>query len=711
MGPAAVDEKLFSEYNKGNRYWRVFYYDYELFKSQYNASVEWILSKLRKVNIIVENREKELIIKLKNGDVDERIKACEILGDMGSEELLHEKSIKVLKNICKADKIFEVKKAAENALNLINKLVLTYEEKVNIKERDEYKCLCCGEDEKSFLQVDHIKPQYFKVDNSVDNLQTLCKICNIIKSTDSIDFRKTLTNTEKQPFEFLGINKIHSLEQWEVRNSKNWKKFLQRYINFFYKCAAVESIQIDKNEQNWKIKLHEGNNTSWLTSFIEDLTINIQSIRKEYGYSGPKELEIESGIIEKPEHVECLELINILKKGSDYSRARAATRLGTLNCKKSVSPLIKALKDPDRFVPTHAAASLGKIADLRAINPLIQMFRGSHGEVAMGSIVKIGKPAVQELIYYVTNFDVHVRRLSIDALGKIKDDSAVESLINSLNDKDSTVRWRAARALGNIGNQKAIEFLSNLENDVDEKVREEIRKALKKFKNPMEILLDIFNERIKEIDDKIAIKTIKDGFYYYTPEKVFLKAYLDNSEKVEFVTYVGNNDILGVKNLKYTPEWGFFFLTKEKENFQKALKIVKTSFEMIPNFVKKYKKDKPGTYETNELKLKLENYLSKKEKTPMRIKNIVLPLCLEYDIVTREMIKEKLVSDGEATNKGQAGVILTSISGAFGREDYLRQIITYERPYTWERDNYSLVAEYRGIIKELIEKFESINYS
>ncbi len=346
----AVNQKLLNEYNKENRYWKVFYYDYELFKSQYTISVEWILSQLRKPNNIVENKEKELIIKLKNGDVDERIKICGILGDMGSEELLHEKSIKILKNIYKTDKIIEVKKAAEKALNLINKFVLTYEEKQKIKERDKYKCLCCGEDKTSLLQVDHIKPQYFKVDNSVDNLQMLCKICNIIKSIETIDFRKTLTDIENQPSEFLGMNKIHSLERMEVRNSKNWEKFLQRYINFFYRCGAVKSIIIDENEQNWRIKLHEGNNYSWLTYFIEDLTINIQSIRKEYGYSGPKELSLdnlkEPSIGIKPEeHFECSELINVLKKGSDYHRAHAATRLGTLKCKKAVGPLIKALKD------------------------------------------------------------------------------------------------------------------------------------------------------------------------------------------------------------------------------------------------------------------------------------------------------------------------------------------------------------------------------
>ena len=188
-----IDQKLYSEYNKENRYWKVFYYNYELFKSQYNVSVEWILSQTRKINIIIENKENEIIKQLKNGNVDERIEACEILGDMGLEELIHEKTLTILKNSCKTDEDVNVRKAAENALNLINSLVLTYDEKEKIKNRDGHRCLCCGEDKKSILQVDHIKPRYYEVDNTEDNLQTLCKICNIIKSTETIDFRKTST--------------------------------------------------------------------------------------------------------------------------------------------------------------------------------------------------------------------------------------------------------------------------------------------------------------------------------------------------------------------------------------------------------------------------------------------------------------------------------------------------------------------------------------
>ena len=51
--------------------------------------------------------------------------------------------------------------------------------------------------------------------------------------------------------------------------------------------------------------------------------------------------------------------------------------------------------------------------------------------------------------------DVYIRKLSVDALGKLKDPDAVDGLLKSLNDNESTVRWRAVRALGNIGDKRA----------------------------------------------------------------------------------------------------------------------------------------------------------------------------------------------------------------------------------------------------------------
>lgn len=114
--------------------------------------------------------------------------------------------------------------------------------------------------------------------------------------------------------------------------------------------------------------------------------------------------------------------------------------------------------------------------------------------------------------------------------------------------------------------------------------------------------------------------------------------------------------------------------------------------------------DKAGKYEIKDLQILLKEYLSDNRKTPQRIKNILLPLCLKNDFVTREMIKEKLIEEGYAPDEGKAGLILTTISREIGiaERDYLRQIISYERPNPWEKENYRIVDEFKELVIGLI---------
>jgi uncharacterized protein (DUF433 family) len=119
--------------------------------------------------------------------------------------------------------------------------------------------------------------------------------------------------------------------------------------------------------------------------------------------------------------------------------------------------------------------------------------------------------------------------------------------------------------------------------------------------------------------------------------------------------------------------------------------------------------DEPGDYERDELEALLRSYLTESRLTPRRMREIVLPLCLEHDVVTREMIKSELIQRGEATDEGKAGIILTTISREIGIEqrDYLRQIITYNRPNPWEKDDYRLVQEYRSLVSQLLSSLRT----
>ncbi len=115
--------------------------------------------------------------------------------------------------------------------------------------------------------------------------------------------------------------------------------------------------------------------------------------------------------------------------------------------------------------------------------------------------------------------------------------------------------------------------------------------------------------------------------------------------------------------------------------------------------------DEPGNYDVEELKSLLKRYLSEKRTTPRRIRDILLPLCLKHKIVTREMIKKELINKGEAENEGKAGIILTTISREIGieRRDYLRQVIKYDKPNPWEKENYRIVEDYKDLIRNVLK--------
>jgi len=581
FGPTTVRKKLSAEYNREDRYWKVIYYNYEFFKFQYNACVEWVLDQDHVYEEPIRSKETRLIQDLNKGNSKERIRACELLGDMGLEETIHEETIQLIERIATNDDDLKVRKAAKCVVDLIGRLSLSPVEKIKIKERDNYRCLCCGETTKRYLEVDHIKPRYYEVDNSKDNLQTLCKICNITKSTDTIDFRRKETPLMEPPLEFPSMEKIDKLDQWSVRDLKWWDKFLKRNINFFYKCCAVKSIKFRGNV--WKIILNDNNPSSWINTYLEELTEKIHLIRKEHGYSGPEKI-----VLFKKEPKECVNLIKILKSTSGHQQKKSATKLGNLGCKKAVNPLIKLLKGSDTFATPAAAIALGNIGDPRTIKPLIRMFKRENYNFrrsALRALVKIGKPAVDDLIYTLNNRNMHARQLSAEALGRIGDKKAVNNLIDSLNDEESSVRWMAARALGWIGDTKATKSLQEAQKDPDKKVVEESTKSLSILEKKIGILFKKLDDGIKQINNEIVRKKPKNGYSYFTPNKNFLRVYRDYYF-IDLWLYIGNEKIDGVRKVQSKPLQGRMRLKDEIE-LSNTLKIIAKSYSLMKAFEEK----------------------------------------------------------------------------------------------------------------------------
>lgn len=116
--------------------------------------------------------------------------------------------------------------------------------------------------------------------------------------------------------------------------------------------------------------------------------------------------------------------------------------------------------------------------------------------------------------------------------------------------------------------------------------------------------------------------------------------------------------------------------------------------------------DEPGAYEPERLKELLKNYFNNKQWSSKRLKNIVLPVLLKKEKITREQLKKEFVKAGEATDENKAGYFIALISNQLGqtKKDFLRQIIHYEYPkYPWEKDNFSIVPEYKELVEEILE--------
>ncbi|MFP4441325.1 MAG: DEAD/DEAH box helicase family protein [Chloroflexaceae bacterium] len=234
LGPKAKHASLQAEYVRDNRYWRIIYPNYRLFKTQYDAC---------------ENR---LLLNPDSTSLPPVIDGGTYPDDGEPSE----------------------------------------EVKEQVKARDRYRCLCCGEDNRRTLQIDHIAPRYFGGTNALDNLQTLCSVCNRHKSISEINFRNhcTLETVPSIVFPELDLPAIANADDKE-----HWEIFLRRSINFFYRCAATDMITIKARGQhfwNWHIYLYHGNDPAWLAPHLYDLLIRIRSRRQEVRRDGPTAITV-----------------------------------------------------------------------------------------------------------------------------------------------------------------------------------------------------------------------------------------------------------------------------------------------------------------------------------------------------------------------------------------------------------------------------------
>ncbi len=115
--------------------------------------------------------------------------------------------------------------------------------------------------------------------------------------------------------------------------------------------------------------------------------------------------------------------------------------------------------------------------------------------------------------------------------------------------------------------------------------------------------------------------------------------------------------------------------------------------------------DEPGHYSADELRTRLTAYLRQSGVTAVRMRELLFPFALERNVVTREELKQELVSRHMVDDPEKAGMSLTGISNQLGlqKNDFLRQVMSYEYPrYHWAKDNFRIRPEYRQLVTNVL---------
>jgi HEAT repeat protein len=181
-------------------------------------------------------------------------------------------------------------------------------------------------------------------------------------------------------------------------------------------------------------------------------------------------------------------------------------------------PLIEAIKDGVLVIKWEAGVSLKRIKDSVEIEQLIVAMKDKdYAWNVADALVKIGKPAVNQLITFLRDENWEVRKNVAEILGRIKDNRAVKPLIASLNDRDENFRAIAAEALGEIKDPNVVKPLITVFTDEDEdmNVRWKAAVALGRIKDTraVEPLISALKDRNREIRwiAATALGEIKDA--------------------------------------------------------------------------------------------------------------------------------------------------------------------------------------------------------
>ncbi|HIE50344.1 MAG TPA: HEAT repeat domain-containing protein [Armatimonadetes bacterium] len=172
--------------------------------------------------------------------------------------------------------------------------------------------------------------------------------------------------------------------------------------------------------------------------------------------------------------------------------------------------LINALETGSAPVREGVAFALGELRSTRSIPALIGVLNAAEEDVrlsARDALVKIGRPAVRQLIDALAHESYLTRMNAAEALGEIADPVATDSLLARLKeDSNHLVRIYAAYALGKLGQRRVVPALLAVLKEDDKDLREAaaVSLGLLKDERAVEPLVLLLRDDAKGVREQAA---------------------------------------------------------------------------------------------------------------------------------------------------------------------------------------------------------------
>jgi HEAT repeat protein len=185
-------------------------------------------------------------------------------------------------------------------------------------------------------------------------------------------------------------------------------------------------------------------------------------------------------------------LTRALSDPSCPRRHAAARALGETNDQRALKPLLDALRDEDSHVRVAAVEALSELGNSEASASLFKCLSDREHRVRAAAVDALGRlgdarivEPIEESLLHDASWDV--RKLSVEALGRIKNDRATQLLWQALRDRDHDVRQTAAAALGPIPDPRSIAPLVLTLKDENSAVRQAAKGALRQIDRQWEL--------------------------------------------------------------------------------------------------------------------------------------------------------------------------------------------------------------------------------